>query len=282
MRLNRITLGLSFLLTIICIAPVSNLRAEEFRIYTTISQEPITSNGPKEKPSKVIGRSLTFFRAGLVYDYMDEVGELVIFEPNLERFTIINSKMMKATVVEFPELNQFLKVAKNDAEQQLDQLANHSSSKAKEAATFLQFQLNPKFRTTLEKKDDKLTLTLSSPQINYSAECVSPKFQELVQIYGNYADWTAQMNYILHARSFLPYSRLKLNQELKEKQLFPVAVELESKVGEGFRLRAMHKVRWQLDKSDRTRINDWEKLRRQPELEYMTFREYQRSLLVNN
>ena len=254
-------------------------QAREFRIYTSIALKPSGSeqNG-KMTEAKVIGRSLTFFHAGRFYDYTDEAGDLVIFEPALKQFTIINGDRMKATVVKFPELIQFLRVAETKTKRQLNKLKERSDERSQKTARFLQFQLAPEYNTKYNPV--KKELQLNSSQISYRVKCVQPKYKELADAYLNYTDWTARMNYILYPGSSLPQSRLKMNQHLREKKLFPVSVELQSHVRNPFQLKATHNVRWELDRTDRTRINDWERLRHNEQLKYISFQDYRRALLA--
>ncbi len=282
--------ALAFLAAVIALviwAPAAVL-AQQFRIYTTVSLKPstgplATADGgsnvqPASAESAVVARSLTFFHAGRVYDYMDEVGELIVFEPVHERFLVLSGTRLQATTVEFAEVNQFLRVVDKEADELEQSLGNRPDPVALQELSLLRFQRNPQFSAAFTPAGRRLSLT--SELVEYDCRVAADVPAETVTAYLNWADWMARLNYILHAQAFLPQARIALNQQLRERSLFPLSVELTLRGKNSVSLQAEHSVRWELDMTDRSRITAWDRLLRDPRVQPLSFHEYQRSMLT--
>lgn len=247
--------------------------AQDMSIYTTVT--PIT--GPAEKP-QVIARTLTLFHAGKVYDYMEELGEVVIFEPVNNRFIILN-KNYGATRVHYSELQQFLKVAQFESENYLQELSLKGDRDSRAAAALLEFQLQPQFE---EQYDPTLNrLSLASAAMRYDVETARIESENRIEQYLTYADWAARLNFVLHPRSTYPAPRVQLNASLREKGLLPVVVKLQTQGAAPGALRADHKFQWELQASDKAHINQWERLLESDQVRWSSFREYQQQLLAD-
>ena len=70
---------------VIAVIAVSNVGAQDMTVYTTVSE---IRDG---EASRTVGSSLTLFHGGKVYDYLEDAGELVVLEPQDNRFTLLNS-----------------------------------------------------------------------------------------------------------------------------------------------------------------------------------------------
>lgn len=84
----------------------------------------------------------------------------------------------------------------------------------------MEFQLLPEFQVRSEDKARKLSLL--SPRFRYDAVYAEGPSPEIVQAYLRAADWTAQLNSVLHPHSLLPEPRLRLNDELRERGVLPL------------------------------------------------------------
>jgi hypothetical protein len=254
--------------------------SQDFRVYTSvvnlgaINQEP---TGEAKSSAPVIARSLTFFHAGKTYDYMDEVGELVIFEPAHERFLILNGKLLKKTQLEFSQLKQFLKVADNEAYKYLVDLETKIDPASMAERNLLKFQLTPTFVEELDLSKRKLVC--QSVPLTYTMTYSEKVNSEYAEAYLAYADWAVRLNYVLHSQSLMPGPRLQVNAALKRIKTIPTSVELKSDPSLGLHLRAEHTIRWELDATDRSRITDWERLLQSPQVPAVTFHDYQKLLM---
>lgn len=251
----------------------SGVSAQDMSIYTTVSRD----TGGEEK-GPVVARSLTLFHAGKVYDYMEDLGEVVIFEPVNNRFIILNGNYV-ATRVEHSELQQFLKVAQFESESYLQELSVKDGKDDRATAELLEFQLQPRFEESYQPTLDRLTL--AAAPMRYDVQTARVESAALVEQYLNYADWAARLNFVLHPGSAYPAPRQQLNASLREKGLLPIVVRLETRRGEKFSLRADHKYQWELQASDKAHINKWERLLESDDLKWVAFREYQQQLLAD-
>ena len=250
---------------------------QDFRVYTRVFDESGRAARRGGRP-QVVGRSVSLFHAGKVYDYVDGIGEVILFEPAQRRFTIIAGSGRTATVVTFDELNHLLELAETEAEREAARLAERGGKEASAVGALLLFLINPQFEQRIDEAAKQLSLT--SRYYNYTVRYDDAVQREFVESYLRYADWAARLNAVLHPQSLLPGPRLKLNEVLRQRRLLPVEVSLRVTAAEPLRLRAEHTIRWTLNRKDRSNINHWESLLRDKSLRFVTFSEYQRSFLL--
>lgn len=259
------------------LCPLTNSTAQEFRIYTKVYDAAAAQN---LRPT-VIGGSLSLFHAGKVYDHVENQNEseVIIFEPALKQFTILSTSRSLATTVHFDEINHKLKVARNVTEQHLQTLVTQSPPVARETMEKVQFPIDPNFQTTLDPQGN--SLRCESEHLTYSVRLADVEEPKTSEVYLNYADWMARLNYVLHPHALFPEPRLALNGVLRTTGKMPVEVELISDIGMPIHLRAEHQIHWKLDATDRSLIHEWESLLKSNQTRHVTFQEYQRSMLIS-
>ncbi len=252
--------------------------AQEFRVYTRIHDESQTAgSGEAATAPPVVSRSLTLFHAGRVYDYIDGLGEVILFEPAHHRFTILSTRHVLATEVSFDEIRQMLKLARTETESHLASLQSSRNEEALAVIGPLRFQLDPQFQEKWDEAGN--SVSLSGPYLSYSARTAPASDKGLATAYLDYADWTCRLNYVLHPGRLMPAPRLMLNQALREKDRLPVEVTLTAEVDQPMKYRAEHRLHWELDAKDRSLIHHWETLLKSDTLRKVTFREYQHEIL---
>jgi len=256
--------------------------SQEFRVYTAVYDVSASSQGRSEKPEPV-ARSLTLFHAGKVYDYIQAIGEVTIFEPAHRRFTILSTPRKLATTVDVDEINHILKIAEEAVTNRITELRQKNESRFSVLQASLEFQLNPDFEETYTENVKQLTLR--SPSLQYVIQCADPKSQEAISpenvtAYLRYADWVCRLNYVLRPGVLLPQPRLALNESLRRRNLLPTQVELKSDTGAQINLRAEHKIQWALTEQDRSFIDGWESMLRSRKTRNVPFRRYQETVLA--
>lgn len=254
--------------------------AQEFRIYTRVSQEMGEARRPTgdARQAAVVARTLTLFHAGKVYDYIHSVGEVIIFEPARQRFTILSTTRSMTAQVELDELLGMLNIARKEMKSYVA-VPNAEGGPSLKVAKALTFQLAPDFDAKFQPAD-KL-LTLSSPYVRYEAQCSKAKSPEALASFLRYADWTCRLNYVLHPQTLYPASRLELNDALRKHNVIPTEVRLTLAGDNPMRFKAEHEIHWQLDSKDRSLIHHWETMLRDRGTRRVSFREYQRAMLVS-
>lgn len=251
--------------------------AQDLKILTRVYSRQAEPGGAPHDEQRAV--SLTIFHAGRVYDYVDSIGEIIVFEPTENRFTIMSSTRSLVAVVDFDELRQILKIAKTEAEKHIDRLVDKNGGTLPPSAAGLVAQFSPQFEETWKPQSNELLMT--SPSVSYRALCIATDDQTLNDSYLHYADWIARLNFALHPQSMYPEARIRLNEALRRRQLIPVEVHL-IREGETLRhLRAEHKITWKLDATDRSLIHEWSSRLAKGQLQQVTFAEYQKALMLS-
>lgn len=245
--------------------------AQDFKVVTRVSQRD-----PAKGRWTEVGQSVTLFHAGKVYDYMPQIGEVVVHEPTESQFVIFSvNGSDRATTLHFAELQRFLKVARAETEAHLQSLAPDAESTARRRQA-LQFQLAPRFQENFDRS--RKTLTLVSPLLRYEIETAKVDRPHVVRQYLQYADWAARMNYVMHSRSLYPSARLEVNRLLAERELIPTEVRLLLEGDVPLHLKAEHKFEWELGSIDKSQIRRCEKARTADSTHWLNFHDYQRTL----
>lgn len=263
-----LVLPLAALLSVL-FGPGNSVHAQDYRIYTRVSLQE--ANAPESKP-KVISRSLTIWHAGKVYDYMDGVGELVIYDPHQERYTIINGNHKMACTLDFSELRHYLNVGRTHAKEFIADLAEANLPESRREIEKITFQLDPKFE--IQYDEGSTRLLCDSPHMSYQIEAIPAPGPDVATAFLKYADWAAQLNFVLHGQSLLPGPRMQVNEALKEKDWIPNQVTLSLKDKKGTVLMADHSIQWELGYTDRARIMEWNTLQNSSELKFVSFQNY--------
>jgi hypothetical protein len=251
--------------------------AQEMRVYTTVRD--ISAQGSKESGDRAptVSRSLTLFHAGKVYDYIDSAREVTIYEPIHRRFTLLSERRQMVAEVAQEEVRQFLTLAKEEVWKRLEAAEEQAGSSQVRSLAWTKFQLQPEFSVSFDKA--KSSLSLNSRNCRYAVEAVEPPSRDVVETYLRFADSMAELNSVLHPSAMLPAARLKLNEELRQRQLLPVSVEIRADLDRPLWKQARHEWTWKFQSTDRQLISNWEKQLSDPNLRRMTFRQYQQESL---
>jgi hypothetical protein len=267
-------LSLTAMLLLLLLAPLmlpGSASAQDFKVATRILQR-----GGGDGRWTEVGHSLTLFHAGKVYDYMQQIGEVVVHEPAENQFVILSfNGNDQATTLHFSQLKQFLKVARTETESHLQRLAREGDSTARRRQA-LQFQLEPTFEQSFDPA--RKTLTLISPLMRYEVATEQVDRPQVARQYLQYADWAARMNYVLHSGSLYPSARLQVNRALAERDLVPTEVRLLLDGDLPLHIKAEHKFEWTLGSIDKSMIRKCEQARTAQSTRWVNFQQYQRTL----
>lgn len=255
-----------------------SVRAQDLKIRTHLYQIGAGASGELVSQERAV--SLTIFHAGRVYDYIDSAREVIIFEPNQHRFTIMNASRSLTTTVDFDEVSQMLKVARLETEKYLEQVEKDNGGELPESAIGVRSQLRPEFEETWRPVSKQLDLSNSS--IRYTARCEPAEDPSVHESYLRYADWMARFNFVLHPQSLYPAGRLRLNEALRTRRLFPTEVKLFYDDDPRTHLKAEHRYSWSLSNIDRKMISEWESELNSGKLKSVSFREYQEAMVLSN
>ncbi|MDA0831664.1 MAG: hypothetical protein O2955_02185 [Planctomycetota bacterium] len=231
--------------------PLTSARAQEFRVVTKVYK---ITGADKSEP---LARSLTIFHAGKVYDHLDGIKEVTIFDPAHRQITLLSIDRQLMARVHLDEIRNLQNVARNETEKYIAELRQKPDANTEKTIAMLKFHWDPVFVEEYDEKQRRLRLT--SEFVRYQVVATQRKESEIVEAYLRYADWTAQLNSVSHPT--LPANpRLKLNEALLKRNLIPMEVELWADLEDNLHLKASHTIHWELDNTDRTSLLHWENM----------------------
>lgn len=256
---------------LLAVASIPAADAQEFRVVTTIRD---LAAG---RDSRGVS-TLTLFRHRKVYDYIASMGEVIIYEPGANRFTILNTRRGLATTLNFDEVKHLLQELEPRAAQYVAGLRSNADPVAADVEASFRFQLNPRFEESWDPQ--KHELTLKSPKCSYRVRCAEKESPEQAAQYLEYADWMARLNSVLHPAAMLPKPRIALNASLLRRRRLPQTVELSSTLDGKLHLEAAHRIAFKLEDTDRQRITKWEATLGSQRISRVSFRDYQKKVLA--
>lgn len=252
----------------------SAARAQDFRVSTKVFDASQTQH-------REVTRSWTLFHAGRAYDFIDQVGELIVYEKSHDRFTLVNTRQRRATVVHVDEVKRMLQMARNTLSDHLDAAKQQEHGESKKTLEQMLFQLEPKFEESLEEKEGFHRLLLKSAHYRYEVDFTPAPTREHVETYLNYADWICRLNYVMHPGPIMPEQRLLLNARLRKSGKMPTRVTLVADTDQALKLTAEHSIYWDLNDKDRELLRQWDATLNAKDLKRVSLQEYQRALLVS-
>jgi hypothetical protein len=244
--------------------------AQDFHVETTVHDLSHT-------PSRELMRSVTLFHAGRTYDFIHELGELIVFDPAHDQFILLNTRQHRSAVAHVDEINRMLQIARGALEDHLKTLKPGEEAQAEQ----ILFQFNPQFSQQFKQTNAGPQLDLKSKYFEYQVLCAAPPTPQLGQTYLQYADWISRLNYVLSPGRILPEQRIVLNSILRKSNLIPVEVVFVGDVGGRTRYRAQHRMYWDLNDKDRELIRQWDLDLARKDLKRVNIQEYQRALLMS-
>ncbi|MEX0724692.1 MAG: hypothetical protein WD065_00400 [Planctomycetaceae bacterium] len=247
----KLSVGLAIVFLWMGWNPLEFALAQEFRVVTKVYK---INGADKSQP---LARSLTIFHAGKVYDYLDGIEEVTIFEPTHHRITLLSIERELMTRVDLDEIRNLQNVARNETEKYIGELRLKPDANTEKTIAMLKFHWDPVFVEEYDEKQRRLRLT--SEFIRYQVVATQRKEKEIVDAYLRYADWTAQLNSVSHP-TLPPNPRLRLNEALRKRNLIPMEVELWADLETDMHLKAEHTIYWELNNTDRTLLLRWETL----------------------
>ncbi|HEY4760297.1 MAG TPA: hypothetical protein VIH42_06950 [Thermoguttaceae bacterium] len=173
-------LGLGF-----CSAAVGADFRVENGVYSGSHKEPIS-------------QSLTVFHQGVVYDFLQEPAETIVFDKAAGRFTILDDAQRIRSELTTTTVDSFIQKLKDRAGKLQDPL--------------MRFFADPVF---IERFDpSRGELLLQSPLVNYLANVSTVNDPAIATEYREFADHNVRLSALLIPGSRPPFARLKLNDAL--------------------------------------------------------------------
>jgi hypothetical protein len=208
--------------------------ADDFRIESKvyINKDAVPSS-----------ESLTLFRGGQIYDFLDKPSETTVFNRPRGLVILLDPARKVRTEIRADRLTAFSDELKDWAAKQTDPL--------------LKFAADPRFEQSLDPGGEKL---FNSPFINYRVATIKANTDAVAQQYLEFSDSYARLNALTNPGSVPPFPRLAINAVLFKQQLIPEKVQMtmpaRQRFGAKTTMRSEHSVAWRLLESDLGRISE--------------------------
>lgn len=228
-------------------------RGDESEAVLRVESE-VFVDGEKEP----VARSLTLFRNGLAWDFLEQpkdagkgesdLTEIVLHDPMRERAVVVDPKRNLKTQIDSLRLERLS--------------ASLSAWARKSDDRLVRWAGGPDFGDGFREEDSKLELV--GPRVRYEVEFAAADSEDDAQRYRRFADTAMLLKALLHPGGIPPFPRLAINRRVAALGGIPatVTLEIDSKAAlVGARpqvLRSVHKVHPRLVAGDLQRIEDAE------------------------
>jgi hypothetical protein len=208
--------------------------ADEFRVENRVY------NGDAKQPAC---RSTTIFYGDVVYDYLEQPAEIIVFEKSPGRFVTLDLARQVRAELTTDEVAAFTARLRQWAIGHRDPV--------------ISFLAAPKFQEDF--KPARGQLTLDSPWLTYDARLRAAASPAVVEQYREFSDWYARLNTVLNPGSRPPFGRLALNEAIARHQAIAEEVVLTIAQKKGattgrLTVRSQHDLTVQLTTTDIDRV----------------------------
>jgi hypothetical protein len=216
---------------LLAVAASSPARSADFRVENKVFIEG------EAKPQS---QGTTIFCSGMVYDFLADPAEIMVFDKPHGRFVLLDLGRRVQSEVSIEDVKAFIDRAKKN-------LA-HSNTPPQ-----IHWLAEPAFDTTYDAASS--LLTLRSEWLTYEVVLL-PTGPDVAAQYREFSDCDAQFNHVLNPRSRPPFPRMMLDAELERNHGIAKEVRLTTKffTPTPTKITSRHELAGQLDESDTKRI----------------------------
>ena len=210
-------------------------------------------NGAEEP----VARSLTLFRDGIAWDFLEPSagkgggeagGEIVLHDPPRERVVLVDPARNVKTQIDAIRLERLSVSLASWARKSDDRLVRWAGG--------------PDFGEGMTESDDRIELV--GPRVRYAIDFAAPPTAEAAGIYRRFADTAILLKALVRPGGLPPFPRLAINRRVAAAGGIPtkVSLEIDSRVamvaGRADTLRCVHKFHPRLLAGDLSRIEEAE------------------------
>jgi len=193
-----------------------------------------------EGQSQPQSQGVTIFHAGLVYDFLNEPAEIIVFDKVHRRFILLDITRHVQSQISTEDVQGFVNRVKQ-------RLSGHPNPHVKWLA-------DPSFEESFD--GEKAELTLKSSTITYHAQ-VQATTPAMAAQYHEFSDWYAKFNSALNPSSRPPFPRMVLNEAIDRHKGVAKEVHLSAASGPTeapIKITSRHQLAGQLDSTDMNRV----------------------------
>jgi hypothetical protein len=246
---TNVRLVLSWFLLAVCGASAAPAAEERgFRV-----ESEVFANNAEEP----IARSLTLFRDGIAWDFLEPAAskgggeaacEIVLHDPARERVVLVDPARNLKTQIDSIRLERLSVSLASWARKSDDRLVRWAGG--------------PDFGEGMTESDDRIELV--GPRVRYAIEFATPPTPEAAGLYRRFADTAILLKALVRPGGLPPFPRLAINRRVAAAGGIPteVSLEIDSRValvtGRADSLRCVHKFHPRLLAGDLSRIEEAE------------------------
>ena len=244
-----VRLVLSWFLLTVCGASAAQAAEERgFRV-----ESEVFANSAEEP----IARSLTLFRDGIAWDFLEPAAskgggkaacEIVLHDPARDRVVLVDPARNLKTQIDSIRLERLSVSLASWARKSDDRLVRWAGG--------------PDFGEGMTESDDRIELV--GPRVRYAIEFAPPPTPEAAGLYRRFADTAILLKALVRPGGLPPFPRLAINRRVAAAGGIPteVSLEIDSRValvtGRADSLRCVHKFHPRLLAGDLSRIEEAE------------------------
>ncbi|MGO9109092.1 MAG: hypothetical protein ACLP9L_07665 [Thermoguttaceae bacterium] len=193
-----------------------------------------------EGQSQPQSQGVTIFYQGLVYDFLNEPSEIIVFDKAHRRFTLLDISRHVQSQISIEDVQAVVNRVKQ-------RLAGHPNPNSR-------WLVDPSFEESYDHENSELTL--KSPTITYQAQ-VQATAPAVAAQYHEFSDWYTQFNLALNPSSRPPFPRMMLNEAIERHQGVAKEVHLSTTLSPKDvpnKITSRHQLAVQLDSADMNRV----------------------------
>lgn len=192
---------------------------------------------------KADSRSTTIFSDSMVYDYLENPAETIVFDKRAGRFVLLDTVRRVRAELTTQEVLAFTQRLQRRAAAQHD--------------LRIKFLAAPKFDEQFDKASGELRL--SCPWMTYRLVLVDAESRSISQQYREFSDWCVRLNTLLNPGSEPPFARLAVNAALAKREATAREVHRTLTPKKVFppkrtKIRSQHRLVRRLVKADLDRV----------------------------
>ncbi len=194
-----------------------------------------------EGQSQPQSRGATIFYKGLVYDFLNEPAEVIIFDKAQRRFILLDVSRHRQSEVSIDNVRAFVNRVKQ-------RLSGHPNPNVKWLA-------DPAFDESFNAETSELTLKSASITYRVQMQTTDPA---VAAQYHEFSDWYAQFNHVLNpTKSWPPFPRMMLNEAIDRYKGIAKEVHLTASLNPKaapVKITSRHQLAANLDADDMQRV----------------------------
>jgi hypothetical protein len=204
-------------------------------------------------------QGVTIFQNGLVYDFLNDPGEVIVFDKARERFLLLDSARHVRSEISMDDVQDVVNLEKQ-------WLAGSQNPNVK-------WMSDPKFDESFSSESSSLILKSRALTYQVQVQVTEPA---VAAQYREFSDWYANFNLALDRKSRPPFPRLVLNEAIEHHKGIAKEVQLTADLGAKgqVKITSRHQLTMGLDAVEQHRIAEAQ--RNLKDFQSVTFQEYQR------